>query len=223
MCLFKCGQTLLMYQIVFPMKRSSRRPNLATLLWGRERLNQALAHEIALLKEKLYRRLGIFPNHKDLPLKESKLHSDRSLENYFKVFTLRCLHTRLTFLKNKKTANSGFLTTFQIFHAWDTLAPWLTSWIKSSFRNVPICGYVCLPSHMAPSCPDLCLFLWWLLPPALQTACSHDFVTASMSQRLRLRSRNNKQYYTTCYFRGDFFFLSFTDDSNRGRKELRFR
>lgn len=85
---------------------------------------------------------------------------------------------------------------------------------------------MCLPppNHTAPSCPDLCLFLWWLLPPALQTACSHDFVTASMSQRLRLGSRNNKQYYTTRYCWGDLFlfFFSFTD-GNRGRKELRFR
>lgn len=48
--------------------------------------DQALAHEVALRKDKLYRRLGIFPNHKNPPLKEPKLHSDRSLE-----ITLNCL------------------------------------------------------------------------------------------------------------------------------------
>lgn len=71
------------------------------------------------------------------------------------------------------------------------------------------------PSHRAPSCPDLCLFLWGLLPPALQTACSHDFVTAPVSQRLHLWSRNTKQYYTTCYFRGIFFFF---DNRKKGTR-----
>lgn len=76
-----------------------------------------MANEIALLKEKLYRRLGFFSP--SLP-KEPKLHSDRSLE-----ITSKCLlydvytHDSLF----KKNANSGFLTTFQIFPAWDLLAP----------------------------------------------------------------------------------------------------
>lgn len=79
-----------------------------------------------------------------------------------------------------------------------------------------------LDQILIEKCPDVCLapspqpqgsllpgplFLWWLLPPALQTACSHDFVTAPVSQRLRLWSRNTKQYYTTRYFRGNFFFF----------------
>lgn len=116
-----------MYQIVFPMRRSSGSSALPRCSeGGREggSQDQASAHEVALRKEKLYRRLGIFPNHKNPPLKEPKLHSDRSLE-----ITLNCLlydvytHDSLFFKKNKKTANSGFLTTFQIFHAWDLLAP----------------------------------------------------------------------------------------------------
>lgn len=59
------------------------------------------------------------------PPKEPELHSDRSLE-----ITSKCLlydvYTHDSLFKkknNKKHANSGFLTTFQIFPAWDLLAP----------------------------------------------------------------------------------------------------
>lgn len=85
-----------------------------------------------------------------------------------------------------------------------------------------MCVCVCVPSpsHVAPSCPDLCLFPWGLLPPALQTACSHDFVTDICEPKtepfLAGTISNTTQLAT---FRKLFF--SFTDD-NRGRRELGF-